>query len=383
MKRIIMVSLLTASLTGASAQSSAAIDSLFGELQKTARLHLRKTERNNGNKLTFTLHAFVNCSEICSEETCGGARPSLMPAETDVEQVNQSIRKKQAHTLSVIRRTLDSISAQPGVEESYHFESHRQGIDTVRYAICLKNGSLQNKYYDKQRGYFYGKTPGTETLSFYYTAKLAPCGKHFVDDGFLAYDRTEARPHNGMPLDWPHYLQSIMPALKQRGIKRRDFKWTWDKSFDASTDDDKYIYKIKVDTEEDSPLESETSGSLYFIPRDKEELAQAVRASIDAATLAYMKEHPEQIYEYNYDIDYPDVVTPSPDKSAFVQCLFNSENYKGLRDFVFYHLFVGSDPNGYYILACETKGNMKLPAEWPLLKTIVNGKKTYHKGLKP
>ena len=46
-------------------------------------------------------------------------------------------------------------------------------------------------------------------------------------------------------------------------------------------------------------------------------------------------------------------------------------------------VFVCSDVRGYYFLFCDTKGALWVPRESLILKSFINGKKEYVKGMKP
>lgn len=383
MKRsIIITSLLAASLLTVSAQEATPIDNVFRELQKS--IHNGETiniingtttisKLNYGGKTSFRANFNLLFPMHC---ICGESKADFV--ET-TRLLNESIEKQAQHNLSLIRHALDSISALPETLESYHFETHHQGIDTIRYSILLNSKTKQNKsdngtkikkiYDDRQNTYYYGESSGTETISFDYTTRARPCGKHFIGYGTLQYAKFEATKI--VPFEWKEYMQTIEPLLKHRDIIRREFKWLRNDSLGNTSDKD-YIYRIMVRVEDGKLADgsSEMTGMYYFIPADKEELAQSVLHVVDSATQKYIHEHPSQSYKYNYGVNFPSITRP---QNSSVNELFTGNLFE-------HYVFLGSDVSGYYILFFTTpNGYVNIPKEWPVLKSFVNGKKVYYK----
>ena len=373
MKRsIIITSLLAASLLTISAQEATPIDNVFRELQKFIHNGMTISKLNYGGKTSFRANFYLSVPMHC---ICGEGKADF---DTTLLLLNESIEKQAQHNLSLIRHALDSISALPETLESYHFETHHQGIDTIRYSILLNSKTKQNKsdngtkirkfYNDRQNTYYYRESSGTETISFDYTTRAWPCGKHFNGYGTLRYAKFEAT--KTVPFEWKEYMQTIEPLLKHRDIIRREFKWLRNDSLGNTSDKD-YIHRIMVRVEDGKLADgsSEMTGMYYFIPADKEELAQSVRHVVDSATQKYIHEHPSQSYKYTYGVNFP---SRRPENSL-VNELFTGNLFE-------HYVFLGSDVSGYYILFFTIpNGYVNIPEEWPVLKSFVNGKKVYYK----
>ena len=373
MKRtIIITSLLTACLMGASAQISTPLDSLISKLHTIDGTFPGSGNRqaNHGHGTTTSAIYMVNLSTSCH---CGEDKDSAGIKMHD--EADRRIRKISERQLALIRQTLDSISAQPGVEESYHFESHNQGLDTVRYSILLHSGEDKSRWYDKNYGYHYSEMPGTEAIMFNYTTRSWPCGRHFSGLGILQYIKTEALPgKSDVFFDWEQYLQTILPTLNQRGITQRKFRWVHDEM-----NHENEIYGTKILREDGSYITTgETSGTLYFIPRDQKALADTLLMAIQAATLNYIGAHPEQLYSYADGVRF---YVAHPLSKTLIPLLSTVTSLDS--DYRHHIVYIGSDIHGYHILLCDIKGAEGIPEEWPILKSIVKGKKTYHKGMKP
>ena len=379
MKRTnIITALLTACLMGASAQEATPIDNIVNQLSEVMPNGIQTSVGNHGYGTTISTNAFIFTSDFCAKEVCEGE--DIVNSLDDAEAVNEKNRKIYNHILSIIRHGLDSISALHSVEESYHFESHKKGIDTIQYTICLHSGENQIKSRNSQLGYVYFDTPSTEIISFHYISKPMTCGKHFQGHGELKYSRTEAiHGKESAPFNWEQYLQAVTPALDRRGITQRKFRWVRDGSI--ANEDEFFVFRTDLWKKDDSPLSTgETSGTLYFIPRDREDLMESVVKDFKAATLDYIHEHPEQYYKYNYNCEIN--LTDKPAYRSIKRMLDALRLGNEQHDYSGYVL-LGSDIRGFYILLCDVTDAMGIPDEWAILKSLVDGKKTYHKGMKP
>lgn len=379
MKRIIITSLLAVCMLNVSAQEKTRIDNMFNELRTIIHSGIKTTRGNYGRGQTMTqTQVFVGSNDYCSKDICGSGQVFL-DSIWDMTTTNKTNRAIRDRILSIIRHNLDSISALPDIEESYHFESHHQGIDTIRYSICLHSGKGQTKQYVSQRGeYFYEDVPGTETVSFCYDTKLKPCGKHFQGWGSLIYSRTESVPGGkSVPFEWEQYMQTLMPILSQKGITARAFTWAQDTFYDDADKDYAFGFTINLGEGKNS-VAGETTGTLYFIPADQLEFAQKVLKDINFATQQYIYNHPEQTYQYSFDTFFSPV--PEGSESRHEQMLRTMHLNEGWH---LHYIFVCSDAQGYYLLFCDTKGALWVPRESLILKSYVNGKKVYVKGMKP
>ena len=376
MKRTtIITALLTACLVGASAQKATPIDHMVTQLGELIYGGIQTSQANHGIGTTVSTQAFIDITDYCAMETCGLGADSL----EIVEAVNEKNRKTYDRMLSIIRHGLDSITALPAVEESYHFESHHKGIDTIRYSICLSGGEHQNRYHSPQFGFLYSEHPNAELISFYYTTRPKRCGKHFYGWGELRYSRTEPIPGNkeSVKFNWEQYLQAVTPILNQRGITQRKFRWVRDGSIANESE----FFVTRTDIGQIST--GETSGTLYFIPRNREDLMESVVKDLKAATLDYIHEHPEQYYAYKFNSSFRPVSETDGRNWPNVSQMFRTIRQNDEQHDYSGYVFLGSDIRGYYILLCDVTDAMGLPAEWPILQSVVNGKKTYYKGMKP
>lgn len=387
MKRTIITSLLTASFIAASAQETTPLDNMLNQLRAIDSAPFSYANKGNfgGGSVTATTRFYIGYREMCSEETCGGERDRHIDSAVDTEATNRMNHEKYSRVFPIVRQSLDSIIALPSTVESYHFESHHQGIDTIQYSICMNSGKGLQKHPDNAHGYWYETTDGSETVSYEYHTNLLPCGKHYEKLGELVYSKTEGTTPSGDSdhFDWEQYMQTLTPILSQKGITKRTFKWAQE-NFPNHHSHPDYLYTYSINYNgEGSTTAGETDGTLYFIPYSQQEFALSVLKDIDRATQDYVLHHPNQLFCYTYNREFNLVNKDpyiNPMFDAFGKLIPENEPYNNIHH---YYLFVGSDERGYYFLVCDTRGAMCVPNEWATLESFVNGKKVYYKGMKP
>lgn len=395
MKRFIIISLLTVNLMNVSAQNTGILDDMFRKLEAIMPNQVGKIRANYGRHQTETIvYANAGTNDFCSKRACGREHDytdSLWNALSAVPEVVTGMLsyENKERLLYCVHHALDSISTMPSTVESYHFEKHQLGIDTVRYSICLNRGPEHRITYDSlQDCQVYSRELGPETITFNYETHQKFCGKHFEGWGNIEYSKVEPLPASLVPatakkyepvcFDWDLYLQSIMPILSQKGISQRKFKWSQDEDFarkarGSNIDDYSIIYYNKYD----ALAVGETNGTLFFIPSDQKSFAEQVLKNIDAATLKYVLLHPEQTYAYKYNTFFNSPnYWPRYEQEMIRSTILNKD---GIQNFV----YIGADERGYYFLLLNTKGNLFFPKEFSSLKSFINGEKTYFKGMEP
>ena len=397
MKRFIIISLLTVNLMNVSAQNAGILDDLFRKIEVIMPNQIRKIRANYGKHQTETIvYANAGTNDFCSKRVCGSENDytdSLWNALSAVPEVVTAMLdyEKKERLLYCVHHALDSISALPRTVESYHFEKHQLGIDTVRYSICLNRGPEHRITYDSLKAcQVYSRELGPETITFNYGTWRKPCGKHFFGEAHIEYSKVEPLPASLVPataekyefvcFDRELYLQSIMPILSQKGISQRKFKWSQDEDFVKKLKDPNvdfsFCYWSKMSDGSYSGV-GETNGTLYFIPSDQKAFAEQVLKDVDAATLKYILLHPEQTYEYKYNTFFNSInYMPRWGQEMLRTTTLNKD---GIQNFV----YIGADAKGYYFLLLDTKGSLWFPKEFSSLKSFINGEETYFKGMEP
>ena len=376
MKRIITAILSVILSLTISAQDRTPMDKIWEEIEKITSVRQdSKMKINHGDGQLLYVHNDIVGKEFLCSTDCEGVTSSfnnLTPEE--IEAANERNRKVFDAIFGVIRHNLDSLMEIS--EESYHFESHSHDADTITYSLCLKNGEYSVAKIKANDGtMFY---PGAlETVFFNYIASPKPCGKHIRGIGTLAYNKRLPLPGgNSYYFDKDTYLETITPLLKQKDIKSWNFKWA--QSDDYDIDSNRYQeFESSERVGSFGPKNAgQTLGTMYFIPREQKELAEALFTAIDSTTLRYTEIHPEQMFRYCY---YVKEQVMKYTESNNITGLFEGKTGKGNLST---RVLFGITPQGYYVAIADVENNFCIPKDWHVLKSFVNGKKEYIKGNK-
>ena len=374
MKRIITAILSVILSLTISAQDRTPMDKIWEEIENiiSVRQDSKMKINHGGGQLLYVHNGIVGKDFLCSAD-CEGVTSSfenMTPEE--IEAANERNRKVFDGIFGAIRHNLDSLMEIS--EESYHFESHSHGNDTIIYSLCLKNGEDSIARIKANDGtMFYPEA--LEIVFFNFTASPKPCGKHIRGFGTLGYNKRLPLPGGkSYYFDKEPYLETIKPLLKQKVIKSWNFKWA--QSDDYDIDSNRYQeFESSERVGSFGPKNAgQTLGTMYFIPREQKELAEVIFTSIDSTTLHYTEIHPEQMFRYIYHVK-EEVMQYS--ESSNISTLFEGTTGKGN---VSTRVFFGITPKGYYVAIADVENNFCIPKEWYKLKSFIDGKKEYIKG---
>jgi hypothetical protein len=261
-----------------------------------------------------------------------------------------------------------------GALESYVWESHRGGVDSVRYAIAI--GTYQNgdtlMTYQRQREVFYYNAP--ELLSFRYDSYPYNDERQGRPKGFgsFRYEYTPdsvSRPKKDIKLfNKEGYKQKLLPLLNQKGITSRQFYVYHDSTYtiDNTVDNSKKDFAYRVITVEPKILKSETWGTVYTL--HSREQAYSLLAQMQAATWDFLDENPYMRFSFNQFHEFRD---------RRLSEFFENLDYKRIPEF--YRVYLHCYGEEYNIVIVEGTGNMMIPMEWAIIKSWKNGKVTYDK----
>ena len=318
------------------------------------------------------LHKTVNVSFMLMNDY----KPTPLTGNPERDATNQkldSIRNMQIVQKNKVYDVLRStcLSLTDGAMESYIWESHRGGVDSVRYAIAI--GEYQNgetlRTSQRQRDVYYYNAP--ELLSFRYNSFPNNDGQQWNYKGYgsFRYEYTPDsvfRPKKDIkPFNKEGYKQKILPILKQEGITSRQFYVYHDSTYviDNKLRGD-FVY---MDIFENLKLlKSETRGTIYTMHSRQQALS--LLNQLNEATWAFLDENPYMNFEFH-------VLNSFRDRR--LSEYFENLEYKRIPEF--YRVYLNSYKDEFNIIIVEGTGNMMVPMEWPILKSWKNGKVTYDK----
>ena len=264
--------------------------------------------------------------------------------------------------LSTIRQTLDELQAEAA--ESYHYEYHKGGRDTIVYSmsLCQDNKRYPGKHYVESHPLFYSD----EYLYFNYR----PCQE---ENGVCANLQYVVNIHEPEPQTEKNSLESltydITHLFKQKKIKPRAAQWQHDKAYSDS------IHAVNSEDFESrtviggNGLEGITNTQIYTVPLEQEDMARQLFGEISKMALQFTEGNLDVYYRYNYltfDESY---------WGAILTCYYDETTS--------YSINMRRNESGFHFVIARTKGMEWFPAGWPSIKTFVNGKVSYFKGMEP
>ena len=322
------------------------------------------------------LHKTVNINfsmtnESLSMPTTGDPKRDAMNQKLD------SIRKSHFIRDTNVYNSLRDIckALTDNAKECYSWEYHRDGVDSVRYAIAIgeyQNGDFLTAF-RHQRDVYYNRAP--ELVSFSYNTLPTPDGARWSIKGFgdfrYEYTPDSVYKKDFVPFDKEAYTRLIQPILKQEGITSRQFYVYHDSTFtivkkDRNEDD----FMLREQTEEPKQMRSETHGTVYTMHSRTQ--ATAVLDQIKNATLAFLEDNSGFWFSFHPWAPFID------DSGWKLSEIFDSEYLSRVPDF--YHIYIRcAGEQEFNIIIVEGQGDMMIPREWQILKSWKNGKVTYDK----
>lgn len=367
MKQILIIISLFCCI-GMSAQDKTPLDKVFEEISAILSVPRNnyKQKINHGDGVVMYVHNDVIGKHFLCTKECGTSNDSGDMTTEEVELANANNGKIFDAIFKAVGNNLDSLMQIS--EESYHHESHVNGNDTIIYDICIKNGEDTVKAIKAIDGSMIFPN-ALETVSLNFTTSKKACGKHVSGMGILSYNKNVYLPDRKSYLfEKEPYLKKIIPLLKQKGIESWKFTWAQGADFDV---DANFGKEFAWGESMEFTNEGHTTGTMYFIPREKKDLAEAIFTSIDSITLAHTDLHPKQMFRYEYNV--PERVLQNVEAKHIAQLFDGSTG----EEYVSTKVLLGATPEGYYVAVMDVTNSLFVPHEWYKLKSFVDGKKKY------
>lgn len=332
------------------------------------------TERGISHQWSALLNAYIIHPQSAIDSTMSEA--ALRRIVHQYDSINHLRRQRLTQVLDSIRTTFARLGKD--ASESYLYEYHKDGTDTIKYSLAFRrdDGALRTYRYNNS---VYFNNAG-EVALFDYTRSNDSDGWGATDWGYYSHLYTIGNDiswDDMQPFDHAAFEALIAPALKAakklKGAKAYPVYWRHDEGFNDDVGPNGNLVGKTVRQSDYGPNSHYglTTGTLYFIPIQREAEAKALYRQIDSLAHSYVDSHPEQYYTYTFSSDF---------------------RYGNLRDMVLgqdfkddsnYSLKALADDTGFYILSINTKGELWIPRDWPRLKSYVNGEMVYLKGMKP
>ncbi len=299
-------------------------------------------------------------------------KDSLIQKQDSVRRIGVEMAKRRYDAL---RRTCQQLTDE--AKESYSWEYHRGGVDSVRYTIALGeyvNGDTMQTY-RRNRDVFYYNAP--EIITFGYDPWPGSDVSPWRLKGYATF-RYEYTPDSVSkmiaPFDKQAYKRLLQPILKQKDITSRQFYVYHDSTYTFEKKDwNNEEFVIRVNTISPRQLKSETWGTVYTLGSSAQ--ADTVLSQIKQATWAFLNEHPGMEFSFNPTSEY---------HSRALEDMFHTFDSKRVPSSFYIYVHRSPIPGSttdseYHIVILESKGDMMVPMEWQILKSWKNGKAVYDK----
>lgn len=273
-------------------------------------------------------------------------------------------RQKMEGVIDYFRTTFSRLSKDGS--ESYMYESHKNGIDTIKYSYFGPSYEAANFHFNNK--------PHKNNANGYndYSDYHYRYSHSYTESTGIAEDDMK-------PFDSEAFCAHIQPVLKKfmklKGAKAYPVHWQHDEGFEKASDF--YITsKYGRDKHEFETHPGLVTGTHYIIPSQHEAEAKILYKELDALAYDYVNSHPEQPYSYEFT-------------SGFKE----SKSFGGLPKMVKGDIYNGSDEfflcckreedGNYHIFTLNSKGVFWVPCDYAILKSYINGEKVYLKGMEP
>lgn len=283
-------------------------------------------------------------------------------------------RQQVATLLDSIRLTFALLAGEAA--ESYSYEYHSNGIDTVKYTLAFNEGNDTTFVLPIPVGGRWEASNAREAAYFDYTGGYDEKHKGRAEHGryyHMFTVPTNIRWDDMKPFDVKAFEAHIAPVLgafkKLKGAKTYPVYWRHDEGFKKM--DDFIFHTSRLSVYSDNKHTGLTTGTHYFIPAEHREEADTLYKQLAKLALDYVNQYPEQPYEYRFSSRFP---------YLNITELVEGSGWKSDND---YSLRLVRDDDGYHILCLNTQGELWIPWDWPNLKSYINGEKTYIKGMEP
>jgi len=365
MKRIISIIIFAAMQLGCFAQANPKLESLYAYLKANGlvKYYTLSNKNQEGLRKRYEFKfGLVDDGPAPTKDYMG----RLLDAKAD-----SAIRaewRKTREAVQVVRRTLSELTQD--ATESYSYEYHQNGHDTIITTIALKpyeNEPIPKKFeYPENDSYGTGKTP--EMVHFRYTdserwrkSRMNPIG--FGELRVNSIVDTTLYATKDFDVDALH--KAIQPLFKDKTIKRHEIHCQHDSTIDVFDDSHKFGSYLRAE----KSVRRRGDNHLTVYKFTSEEKAKAKLHQVMECVRQYITDHPREAYTIYSDEYFPPL---NPAR------MFRGEAYRNMGEIdeprKSMTIDALMDENGFYIFINKWDDDEYFPFDWKRLKEKVNEK---------
>lgn len=287
-------------------------------------------------------------------------------------------QQRLEQALGSIRAAFTTLSRE--TTESQLYEYHKNGADTIEYAVGL--GNTQSPYAPPRSTF---NAPRSTFNAHAYEAANFSYRKNADGHDASLYSHTHRErlgvaPADRCPFDIvafeAHVQPALAPVMALKGAYSCPIYWRHDEGFHDDVNGGLYMTYF-YDGNSGAGL---ATGTRYFIPAQYKAEANTMFRQLDSLALDYADRHRDQPYTYFHQGAMP---YPAADDESrwYVYDTFNGSilhsprSGKGKN----YALLFHRRDDGLHILSLTSEGEAWMPREWYRIKSYVNGRLVYLK----
>ena len=373
MKRIISLAIVAALQLACTAQDNPKLESLYAYLKAKGlvKYYTLSNKNQEGLRKRYDFNFGLNNEGPAPTMDYMGR---LLDAKAD-SAVRAEWREKR-EALKVVRRTLSELTENAA--ESYSYEYHQNGHDTIITTIALKpyeNAPIPRKFeYPENDSYGTGKTP--EMVYFRYfdsdrgrKKRMSPIG--FAEFRVNTIVDTTLYATKDFNVDALH--KALQPLFKDKTIKHHEIHCVHDSTFDVYTIDETTPF-IEGFMRVEQSVRRQGDNRLTVYKFTSEEKAKVKLHQVMECVRQYIADHPREAYTIFSDEYFPPLNPARMFRGESCRNMYEiDEPRKSMT------IDALMDEHGFYILINVWDNDEYLPYNWKHLKEMVNGKKTYFK----
>lgn len=375
MKRIIFTIIFIATQIGCMAQVNPKVEKLYEYLK--AKNLISSCEI--GKEISGEMYKIFECNFFVCEDDFPGRVICLKrdAQEFDTDSIRRLLRADKRGAFKMIRSTI--LDLADDAAESYSYEYHQNGMDTIITSMALKNANNNDIVSRMDGNNRKNVVAAHEMINFTYKTDYFDKSKdlkgHLLT---LKYRGIIEQNYAPSSFDIKTLQNKIAPLVNDKTIKRHTFTCNVDSTYNLRKDRNFYSMLFWPDIWGKNnttvlKFTDETRANNFL-----HQLMECVRKNIES--------NPHQAYSI-----CPDNSLFWSSVGAFPTPIFigrQTDKYIDPNSYEKYKvenikkrliIQTHSDMEGFYILISEIEGCVYHPAEWKSLKEFNNGKKTYYK----
>ena len=263
--------------------------------------------------------------------------------------------------------------------ESYMYEYHKQGIDTIKSSLTFRNENDTIKSSLKGNPVWVGNAREAANVDYFRQPREQGGFREYCSIVHSYSIPTGIRKDDLQCFDTVAFKAHIQPVFDKiknlKGTKVYFTHWQNDRNIFNPKDFPDFWYGIGPDGKKIFPSGLNT-GTHYIVPSQYQEEAKALYGQLNSLIYDYVNSHPEQYYDFRY--------RPSISRDSLVISIDPIFTGCEGRNSDIFRIYCDTDEDGnshFFIL--NNEGSGRAPKEWLILKSYINGKKVYIKGKEP